>query len=60
MPFPPTIVVALTADGSGAAKLADLAGGGGPATLYAQAAYYDPFLPQAFGFSNALEIELWP
>jgi hypothetical protein len=58
--FPPSVVVALTTDALGRAGIPGIPGGGGPATLYAQAAFYDAALPQGFGFSNALRVELLP
>ena len=45
---------------SGLVLIAGIAGGGGPATLFAQFVYTDAAQPQGLGFSNALQIDVLP
>ena len=57
----PTQVIFLGAtDGGGSLSFGPVPGGGGPATLFAQAAYVDATLPQLVGLSNAVQVELLP
>jgi len=58
-PLPPAAIVPLATDASGGFAV-PVQGGGGPATLYVQAAVLDPSVPFGFGFSNALKVELLP
>lgn len=60
VPFPAALVVQATANIFGQVQLPGIPGGGGPTTLYAQAAYVDVSLPLLVGFSNALRIEFLP
>lgn len=60
VPVPPSFVLPLVLDGNGDVYLKGIAGGGGPATLYAQAVLLDPAAPGGFGISNALAVQLMP
>ena len=60
VPFPPSTVIAHTADSAGTVLVADVPGGGGPAQLYAQFVVADPAQPFGWAISNALQIDLQP
>ncbi|HED65016.1 MAG TPA: hypothetical protein ENJ09_05610 [Planctomycetes bacterium] len=54
-----TMFLGMTA-ADGTLSFGPILGGGGPATIYAQAAVRDPSIPTGFGISNAIEIQFLP
>jgi hypothetical protein len=58
--LPLAAVVGAKADALGRVTLPGFPGGGGPATLYVQAATFDATLPGLFGLSNALQVDVLP
>lgn len=60
VPAPVDLALALPVDAQGQVSWPGVPGGGGPLTLYAQAAFPFPGVPIGFGLSNALEIRLEP
>jgi hypothetical protein len=60
VPLPLLLVLPLTTDGSGAAGLQGLPGGGGPLDVYVQAVVVDPAQPKGYGLSNALQVQFLP
>jgi len=60
VPVPFTTLLYGSTNASGAWTLANIPGGGGPLTLYAQAAYLDASLVQGVGLSNALRVDFLP
>lgn len=57
----PTVIVPLgLTDAAGEVAIPNLPGGGGPVVVYVQAAFADSSLPQGFGLSNALGVQLLP
>ncbi|RKY19602.1 MAG: hypothetical protein DRQ55_10220 [Planctomycetota bacterium] len=59
VPVPHDLLLALNADGAGAGGLA-IPGGGGPLTVFVQAAAADGSQAQGFSISNALQVEFLP
>ena len=60
VPFPWTLLVSTTTDGSGKVLLAGLNGGGGPLSIYAQFIVEDGGQALGWGLSNAVRIDLLP
>ncbi|MEM7307642.1 MAG: hypothetical protein AAF682_13270 [Planctomycetota bacterium] len=61
VPFPATLVLADTTGADGNWTAPDpVVGGGGPLTLFLQAAYLDDGFPEGVGFSNAVQVEVLP
>lgn len=60
VPLPEVLQLTLPLDGSGAGELLGLPGGGGPLTVYVQAAWPDGAQLQGAAFSNALQVEFLP
>ena len=58
--FPPAIVQTVVTDAFGNASVAVIQGGGGPASLFVQAAAVDGSQPLGFEISNALELKFLP
>lgn len=56
----PALVLSLAAGPAGALVLPGLPGGGGPLDLAVQAVHPDATLPGAWGFSNAVSVQLLP
>lgn len=59
-PLPETPVGPLALDASGSLSLPALAGGQGPLSLFVQALFPAPALPQGVGFSNTLRLDFLP
>ena len=59
VPVPFELLLPVQADGAGHLELL-VPGGGGPLTVFAQAASADPSQPFGYALSNALQIELGP
>lgn len=59
VPIPFLVLVPVPSDSAGSAALL-VPGGGGPLTIFAQAAAQDGTLPLGYAMSNALQIELHP
>ena len=57
---PPVATAVLPTDADGGLLIEDISTGGGPATVYAQAAYADASLPVGVGLTNALKLDLLP
>ncbi len=60
VPVPPTYLFPLATDVSGTATLPGIPGGNGPASLFVQAAAFDPSLPDQFAITNAIQIDFLP
>lgn len=60
VPIPGQIFFLGGTDAGGALSFGPIPGGGGPVTLFAQAAYLDLSLPNLVGLTNALQVELLP
>ncbi len=58
VPLPPSFIVGFICDLDGEWFVPRLPGGGGPATIYLQTIYRDPFLAEGVGFSNVVGIDL--
>jgi hypothetical protein len=60
VPLPFTTILAGATNASGKWTMPNVPGGGGPLTLYCQAAYLDAALPFGVGLSNALKVDFLP
>ena len=60
LPVPWLMLLPLPLDGTGAAALPGLPGGGGPLSVYAQAAMHDASQAKGFAMSNALRVDFLP
>ncbi|MFT7464635.1 MAG: lysyl endopeptidase [Pseudohongiellaceae bacterium] len=60
VPVPILSQQALTVNGAGEVLIANVPGGNGPVTVFAQYVYTDVAQTEGFGFSNALQIEFKP
>jgi hypothetical protein len=60
VPVPFTTLLFGSTNASGAWTLPNVPGGGGPSTVFAQAAYLDASLPDGVGLSNALQVDFLP
>lgn len=60
VPVPVSFLLFNATDGTGAFTLPGVAGGGGPATLYAQALINSPAQPLGFEISNAVQVDFLP
>ncbi len=54
------VLLPLNTDPQGRVSFFDLAGGGGPFTLFVQYAWVDPALPLGVGFTNAVAVDYLP
>jgi hypothetical protein len=60
VPFPILITVPVAVGPAGTLIVPGIPGGGGPASIFVQAAHPDAGLPGGYGFSNAVRIDLLP
>lgn len=60
VPVPFTTLLFGATNASGTWTMPNVPGGGGPNTLFVQAAYLDAALPDGVGFSNALQVDFLP
>lgn len=60
VPLPADVTVSFNTDAQGEFAFPPTAGGGGPATVWAQAVIFDGAQPQGFGFSNTVQADFQP